>query len=84
MDNCFNPTHKCQNLNCKKSVREHVLSFIHNTGRVNITVGWAPFDLEDAALANAGKLMCSLHPDKVPTRGDEHALSGVSGLCVQL
>lgn len=54
MDNCFNANLKCQNVNCKRSAREHVLSFIHNDGRVDITVGWTKFDLAAAALASAG------------------------------
>ena len=37
-DSCFNLTLKCQNPNCKKSVLEHSLSFVHNDGLINITV----------------------------------------------
>ena len=37
-DSCFNLTLKCQNPNCKKSVLEHALSFVHNDGLINITV----------------------------------------------
>ena len=37
-DSCFNLDLKCQNPSCKKSVLEHSLSFIHNDGRINITV----------------------------------------------
>jgi len=37
-DSCFNLDLKCQNPTCKKSVLEHSLSFIHNDGRLNITV----------------------------------------------
>jgi len=37
-DSCFNLTLKCQNPNCKKSVVDHSLSFIHNDGLINITV----------------------------------------------
>ncbi|CAM9902018.1 unnamed protein product, partial [Laminaria digitata] len=53
VDNCFNPNLKCQNVNCKRSARDHMLSFVHNDGRVNITVGWLRFDLSTAALASA-------------------------------
>ena len=42
-DSCFNLSLKCQNPNCKKSVLDHSLSFVHNDGLVNITVG----ELED-------------------------------------
>ncbi len=56
MDNCFNPTLKCQNVNCKRSARDHVLSFVHKDGRVDITVGWLKFDLAAAALASAGTM----------------------------
>lgn len=54
VDNCFNPYLKCQNVNCKRSARDHVLSFVHKDGRVDITVGWLKFDLAAAALASAG------------------------------
>lgn len=54
VDNCFNPSLKCQNINCKRSARDHVLSFVHNDGRVDITVGWLPFDLPAAVAASAG------------------------------
>jgi 1-phosphatidylinositol-3-phosphate 5-kinase len=37
-DSCFNLSLKCQNANCKKSVIDHSLSFIHNDGLINITV----------------------------------------------
>ncbi|CAN0342392.1 unnamed protein product, partial [Ectocarpus fasciculatus] len=53
VDNCFNPNLKCQNVNCKRSARDHVLSFVHNHGRVDITVGWLKFDLAAAAQASA-------------------------------
>lgn len=55
VDNCFNPNLKCQNVNCKRSARDHVLSFVHKDGRVDITVGWLKFDLAAAALASAGE-----------------------------
>jgi hypothetical protein len=37
-DSCFNLSLKCQNPNCKKSVLDHSLSFIHNDGLINIMV----------------------------------------------
>jgi len=37
-DSCFNMSLKCQNANCKKAVLDHVLSFIHKDGQVNIHV----------------------------------------------
>lgn len=37
-DSCFNLSLKCQNPNCKKSVLDHSLSFVHNDGLLNITV----------------------------------------------
>eukprot|EP00980_Cylindrotheca_fusiformis_P007582 scaffold1580_cov116-Cylindrotheca_fusiformis.AAC.17 len=37
-DSCFNLSLKCQNANCKKSVLDHSLSFVHNDGFINITV----------------------------------------------
>ena len=37
-DSCFNLSLKCQNSNCKKTVIDHNLSFIHNDGLINITV----------------------------------------------
>lgn len=40
-DSCFNLSLKCQNSTCKKSVLDHSLSFIHNDGLINITVGSA-------------------------------------------
>lgn len=50
-DSCFNLSLKCQNVNCKKSVLDHSLSFVHNDGFINITVDHmdeplppAPFD----------------------------------------
>lgn len=55
MGNCFNPSLKCNNPNCKRSIRDHVLSFIHDDGRVNITVGWLPFDLASAVVASSGQ-----------------------------
>lgn len=54
VDNCFNPSLKCQNINCKRSARDHVLSFVHNDGRVDITVSWLPFDLPAVVAASAG------------------------------
>ena len=45
-DSCFNLTLKCQNPNCKKTVIEHSLSFVHNDGLINITVrqySWSMF-----------------------------------------
>lgn len=37
-DSCFNLSLKCQNPNCKKSVLDHSLSFVHNDGLLNILV----------------------------------------------
>ena len=37
-DSCFNLSLKCQNPNCKKTVLDHSLSFVHNDGLINITV----------------------------------------------
>jgi 1-phosphatidylinositol-3-phosphate 5-kinase len=37
-DSCFNLSLKCQNPNCKKSVLDHSLSFVHNDGLLNIMV----------------------------------------------
>ena len=37
-DSCFNLSLKCQNPNCKKSVLDHSLSFVHNDGLINIVV----------------------------------------------
>jgi hypothetical protein len=37
-DSCFNLSLKCQNPNCKKSVLNHTLSFVHNDGLINIAV----------------------------------------------
>mmetsp|Transcript_4381 Transcript_4381/g.12074 ORF Transcript_4381/g.12074 Transcript_4381/m.12074 type:complete len:1827 (+) Transcript_4381:66-5546(+) len=37
-DSCFNLSLKCQNPNCKKSVLDHSLSFVHNDGLLNIVV----------------------------------------------
>lgn len=37
-DSCFNLSLTCQNPNCKKSVLDHSLSFVHNDGLINITV----------------------------------------------
>tara|TARA_B110000305_G_C19139996_1_gene493022 strand:- start:144 stop:392 length:249 start_codon:yes stop_codon:yes gene_type:complete len=37
-DSCFNLNLKCQNATCKQSVLDHVLSFIHKDGQVNIKV----------------------------------------------
>jgi TCP-1/cpn60 chaperonin family/FYVE zinc finger len=40
-DSCFNLSLKCQNPNCKKSVLDHSLSFVHNDGLINIVVSMA-------------------------------------------
>lgn len=40
-DSCFNLSLKCQNPNCKKSVLDHSLSFVHNDGLINIMVSFA-------------------------------------------
>jgi TCP-1/cpn60 chaperonin family/FYVE zinc finger len=40
-DSCFNLSLKCQNPNCKKSVLDHSLSFVHNDGLINIVVSTA-------------------------------------------
>jgi hypothetical protein len=37
-DSCFNLSLRCQNPNCKKSVLDHSLSFVHNDGLINIVV----------------------------------------------
>lgn len=37
-DSCFNLSLRCQNPNCKKSVLDHSLSFVHNDGLLKITV----------------------------------------------
>lgn len=37
-DSCFNLSLRCQNPNCKKSVLDHSLSFVHKDGLINITV----------------------------------------------
>lgn len=39
-DSCFNLSLKCQNPNCKKSVLDHTLSFVHNDGLINISVSF--------------------------------------------
>ncbi|KAL7566411.1 hypothetical protein ACA910_000894 [Epithemia clementina (nom. ined.)] len=59
-DSCFNLSLKCQNPNCKKSVLEHSLSFVHNDGLLNIVVE----ELDDDLPA---------HPDK--TKGDSNGTS---------
>lgn len=66
VDNCFNPNLKCQNVNCKRSARDHVLSFVHKDGRVDITVGWLKFDLAAAALASAGMYVGERSFGRVP------------------
>ncbi|CAM9796688.1 unnamed protein product, partial [Discosporangium mesarthrocarpum] len=38
--NCFNPDQKCQNVNCKRGVRDHVLSYVHHDGQVR----WSTVD----------------------------------------
>jgi len=43
LDSCFNFNYKCPHVNCKRSVTEHVLSFIHKDGRVSISV----FDVDE-------------------------------------
>eukprot|EP00903_Cladosiphon_okamuranus_P005970 g5894.t1 len=53
VENCFNPNLKCQNVNCKRSARDHVLSFVHKDGRVDITVSWIKFDLAAVARDSA-------------------------------
>lgn len=45
-DSCFNLSLKCQNPNCKKSVLDHSLSFVHNDGLLNITVSFQLFQSE--------------------------------------
>lgn len=47
-DSCFNLSLKCQNPNCKKSVLDHSLSFVHNDGLINITVDHMQEDLPPA------------------------------------
>jgi hypothetical protein len=37
-DSCFNLSLKCQNANCKRSVLDHSLSFVHNNALLNIMV----------------------------------------------
>jgi hypothetical protein len=45
LDSCFNQSLKCQNVTCKRGVRDHVLRFVHDTGSVGITVGRLPRSL---------------------------------------
>lgn len=54
-DSCFNLALKCQNPNCKKSVLDHSLSFVHNDGLINIMVSFGTrrnfgFDLSNRVL----------------------------------
>lgn len=62
IENCFNPELKCQNVTCKRSARDHLLSFVHNDGRVDITVGRTPFDLPAAVAAAAGEAIARWAP----------------------
>lgn len=52
-ENCFDLSAKCES--CKRGVLDHLMSFVHNDGRVDITVGWSPFNLASAAQAATGK-----------------------------
>ncbi|KAL3939330.1 MAG: hypothetical protein SGBAC_005933 [Bacillariaceae sp.] len=54
-DSCFNLSLKCQNSNCKKSVLDHSLSFVHNDGFINITVDYMDEPLPPAPLDSSRK-----------------------------
>ena len=54
-DKCFQDPLKCDSPNCKKSVRDHLRSFVHNNGRVDITVRSFPFRLSDVIQASASE-----------------------------
>lgn len=45
-DSCFNLSLRCQNPNCKKSVLDHSLSFVHNDGLLKITVSSSAVDYQ--------------------------------------
>ncbi|CAM9557937.1 unnamed protein product, partial [Chrysoparadoxa australica] len=55
LTSCFKADLKCQSPACKRSARDHTLSFIHDQGRVSITVKrlahCLPTSLHDAALS---------------------------------
>jgi 1-phosphatidylinositol-3-phosphate 5-kinase len=53
-DSCFNLSLKCQNPNCKKSVLDHNLSFIHNDGLINISVEHMDDPLPPAPIDQTG------------------------------
>lgn len=78
MENCFNPL-KCQNVTCKRSGRDHVLSFVHNDGRVDITVGLIPFDLPAAVAASSGTnsmIVCRVGSSRREYQGSQEIVMG--------
>lgn len=62
-DSCFNLSLKCQNPNCKKSVLDHSLSFVHNDGLLNIVVE----QLEDELPPHP----TYKEPESAPNSGDD-------------
>jgi hypothetical protein len=62
-DSCFNLSLKCQNANCKKSVLDHSLSFVHNDGFINITVDHMEEPLPPAPFDSTRKRTGTSHHD---------------------
>ncbi len=56
-ESCFNSKLKCHNVTCKRSVCDHILSLVHGTGRIDISVGIFPTDLNQCIISNEGGLM---------------------------
>ncbi len=51
-ESCFNSKLKCHNVTCKRSVRDHTLSLIHGTGRIDISVGIFPMALSQCIISS--------------------------------
>ena len=52
-DSCFNLSLKCQNPNCKKSVLDHSLSFVHNDGLINIVVSTSTWTIHQLSFTRS-------------------------------
>ncbi len=53
-ESCFNSKLKCHNVTCKRGVRDHILSLIHGTGRIDISVGIFPMALSQCIVSSKG------------------------------
>ncbi|CAM9162419.1 unnamed protein product, partial [Phaeothamnion confervicola] len=79
LESCFHPGMRCPNPACKRSAREHVLSYVHRDGRVRISVGRLQAPLNPRSFAAAAMASATAASAAVATDPQEAGAAGVSG-----